>query len=179
VYYALASWTTLNLGVFLCAILHYPRSILHLTTRGFQILCSESLKWCLRRYMCQNHGDRFNLPIIHAAHSSGWSTKFSPWLIIGATCGLPAPTTTTSFLGADMHNQGVVWAQWEEDQPRRDYRLGHGRSGHQAGHDGSGHRPRWLRGWRRRHVAWGWQHVSSACQLAKWNSTFLLEQSPC
>jgi hypothetical protein len=46
-----------SLCVIVCSLLHYPCIIIHLTTRGFKLPYYESLKWCLRWYLCRNHND--------------------------------------------------------------------------------------------------------------------------
>jgi hypothetical protein len=46
-----------SLCVIVCSLLHDTHIILHLTTRGFKLPCYESLKGCLRRYLCHNHNN--------------------------------------------------------------------------------------------------------------------------
>jgi hypothetical protein len=53
-YYAPAVRTALNSRVFLCSLLHYPRSIFHQTTKDSKLPRSESLKGCLRPYLSRN-----------------------------------------------------------------------------------------------------------------------------
>jgi hypothetical protein len=63
-----------SLCVVVCSLLHYPRISLHLTTRDFKLPCSESLKGCLRRYLCRNH---------NGIHTPGRGDFWSlPWLFL-------------------------------------------------------------------------------------------------